>query len=736
MIEVVNGCLTYVCRERLTDIVVVPPWVTSIAEGVFKDCKEIGYVVLPEGLISIGKNAFAGSSICCVHLPETLSYIGEGAFQDCTSLTEVQLSCKLASIEPNTFRGCKKLTKVTLPKDLVSIGQEAFKECSSLVSITFPETLTSIGQEAFTGCRSLKYFTLPETLIFIGKGAFGYCDALVMVTWPASLPSISEGVFQYCKELISVTVSDNLTSVEASAFRMCKKLERINLPHGLISIKEEAFHSCKLSLITLPLSLAFIGDYAFIACSFREINIPINVEFIGSYAFSDCNNLQKATFFGKTTSIPDGVFKNCVKLISFIVPEGVIVIGCYAFKGCKSLEKLSLPSSLNSIEFSAFDECRSLTEVKLPEVLTRIAAYAFADCNGLTKMFFSSNITYIGERAFSNCKKLAKEHPGKEVILPAELITLGDSAFLNCVSIKALKIGDKLKQLGSNAFQGCLIEFVSICAQDAKKEYLQEAVLPKEKYPSLSIFPTLPKTVVMDGLSLDLFAMKKELGVILSPALMAIQFRKGIEESYFHRLSKQNLQYLPAKIRANVRGVINEFLETPLGNEFLKAVRKIPLPLSENEWISYQAKIKYIRDQHIVIGKLAFYFHTIGNCMEKTIKANKDQSLQKNIQLYGSSLCAEELLKDFLKVLKETRKEVKFQPQDVKFFAVRIVDKNSFESIRKNWPLIMKALRDVQEGRLLKFNDDEGKYLEKIMGVPLYESLTKPVENTLTGPRF
>jgi hypothetical protein len=101
-----------------------------------------GAIVIPEGITDIGRH-FSGSEITSITLPSTLTsiagydyYDGNGAFQNCTSLTSVDLS------------GCTSLT---------SIGSYAFSGCTSLASINLPDSLTSIGGGAFDGCTNITF---------------------------------------------------------------------------------------------------------------------------------------------------------------------------------------------------------------------------------------------------------------------------------------------------------------------------------------------------------------------------------------------------------------------------------------------------------------------------------------------------------------------------------------------------------------------------------------------------
>jgi hypothetical protein len=75
-------------------------------------------------------------------------------------------------IIPNSFAPIS-LTEITIPNSVTSIGDYAFEYCSSLTSITIPNSVTSIGREAFSDCSSLTSVTsLTNNPPAIGGSAF------------------------------------------------------------------------------------------------------------------------------------------------------------------------------------------------------------------------------------------------------------------------------------------------------------------------------------------------------------------------------------------------------------------------------------------------------------------------------------------------------------------------------------------------------------------------------------
>ena len=120
-------------------------------------------------------------------LPESVTTIGNSAFNKCEGLTSIVFQGNINSIEDSAFAGCKNLTSVTFQGDVGIIGDNAFSGCTNLTSLTIQGDLTSIGNVAFRDCTSLKSISIPASVSNIGKDAFssstgGNIDIHLMVT--------------------------------------------------------------------------------------------------------------------------------------------------------------------------------------------------------------------------------------------------------------------------------------------------------------------------------------------------------------------------------------------------------------------------------------------------------------------------------------------------------------------------------------------------------------------------
>lgn len=108
--------------------------VLGIQDSAFEDCVNITKVYLLDGLLSIGKNAFAGcTSLAEIEIPETVTYIGNNAFENCESLEVLVLNEGILEIGPYAFKGCSNLKEVVIPESITKIGEGAFEGCKDLV---------------------------------------------------------------------------------------------------------------------------------------------------------------------------------------------------------------------------------------------------------------------------------------------------------------------------------------------------------------------------------------------------------------------------------------------------------------------------------------------------------------------------------------------------------------------------------------------------------------------------
>jgi len=183
--------------------------------------RKIAYVIISEGVTSIGDYAFSRcSSLKSITIPEGVTSIGSDAFYGCSSLNSITIPKGVASIEKFTFYGCTSLKGITIPEGVTSIELNAFDGCSSMESITIPEGVTSIGSGAFYGCTSLKGITIPEGVMSIEVSTFYKCSSMESITLPEGVTNIYSWAFFSCSSLKKIIMHGAAPSINDNAFGM------------------------------------------------------------------------------------------------------------------------------------------------------------------------------------------------------------------------------------------------------------------------------------------------------------------------------------------------------------------------------------------------------------------------------------------------------------------------------------------------------------------------------------
>jgi hypothetical protein len=101
-------------------------------------------------------------------------------------------------------------------------------------------------------------------------------------------------------------------------------------------------------------------------------------------------------------------FKECDKLSSVVIPDGVTNINYHAFEHCTLMTNVVMSKNLVNIGTGAFQGCSSLKDMHIPDSVKIIGTESFYGCNSITNVVVGTGVSEIGERAFSGCSSIER----------------------------------------------------------------------------------------------------------------------------------------------------------------------------------------------------------------------------------------------------------------------------------------------------------------------------------------
>jgi hypothetical protein len=362
-----------------------------------------------------------------------------------TSVTFNAVTYTVTNINNDAFLNCTSLLSVTIPSTITSIGSTAFSGCSSLSSVTFLQTplLPTIGINAFSsnasGRKAYYYSTVTNSSVLTTGGTgINSSDLGIMYTSSNINYSLNTNntatVYGYIGTPTSITI---LTSVTLNA-----------VTYIVTSIDNNAFFNCtSLSSVSIPISITNIGNSAFSGCSsLSSVSIPISITNIGNSAFSGCSSLSSVTFLNYFTipTIGSNAFQNI----------SIGSTGYYYTTVTNSSILTGIFTTLTPVTTIYTDSLQNITYSLYSNNTATLSGY-----NGTpttitipTNVSFGSytyTVTNVGNSAFLNCISLLN------IYIPSSVTTIGSFAFSGANSLTTITFPNTLTTIGISAFSGC-----------------------------------------------------------------------------------------------------------------------------------------------------------------------------------------------------------------------------------------------------------------------------------------
>ena len=343
----------------------IPSEISEIPDNCFSGCSSLSGISIPSGVIKVGSSAFSGcANITTIDFSTNLKEIGDNAFADCLKLAQITTNRTVTFptvtvIGSQAFYGTA-INTLIIPDTVTTIGKGAFADCKQLTEVYIGDKVTDIPNSCFNRCESLYKVTFGKKVTRIGEYAFSYAlsndryDADIIL--PANVTTIEKSAFEGCIGIATLSVYNSSCKINSNAFYRCSRFTM----KGYNGSTAETFAKTASNVTFTSLTGGSTGDEE----KYDDLRYTIIGGKVHITAYVGSGNdkvIVPAKIGGKdVTAIDANAFLRC-DAVTVILPESIESISERAFAGCSKLRTIVILDKCRSIDSTAFNDTTSLT---------------------------------------------------------------------------------------------------------------------------------------------------------------------------------------------------------------------------------------------------------------------------------------------------------------------------------------------------------------------------------------
>lgn len=205
--------------------------------GVFSGSK-FSKVTIGDDVKFIGTRAFFGcNTIQSIHIGKGVNEIGYYTFYNCQG--EIYIDCNIPDSVNTTYGGAfygSMFSRITIGDNVSTIGEMAFKDITTITEINIPKGVTEIRSTAFSGCSNLQSVYIEDLS--------AWCNITFRGSYANPLSNSKSNLYVNNEILTDLIIPDDITIIKEYAFENCKTLQSIKIHSGVTEINLFAFYRC------------------------------------------------------------------------------------------------------------------------------------------------------------------------------------------------------------------------------------------------------------------------------------------------------------------------------------------------------------------------------------------------------------------------------------------------------------------------------------------------------------